>query len=98
MDQKTRVRLSIYDQVIHLRCSSPDELHALARIVDEKMHGFSAQDDRISVTQLAILAALSFAQETSELRQKNFDLERRVSLLEQKLSASQNDHAGQPRH
>jgi cell division protein ZapA (FtsZ GTPase activity inhibitor) len=96
--EKQKVRLSIFDQIIHLRCPSPDEMYALARLVDERMHSFSSQDERISVTQLAILAALSFAQETREVRGRSAELERKVSLLEQKLSTSNNEHAGHPRH
>lgn len=98
METRHKVRLKIYDQPINLRCPSPDEIYALARVVEEKMEEFALQNDRISVTQLAILAALTFAQEGQEYKVRNTELERRVNILEQKLAATQDHHAGQPRH
>lgn len=98
MDNKQRVKLQIYDQTIQLRTTSPDELHRLARAVDERMRAFASQDDRISVTQLAILSALSYAREAFDSRQKQTEMERRLSFLEQKLSQTETDEVGQPRH
>jgi cell division protein ZapA (FtsZ GTPase activity inhibitor) len=98
MEIRHKVRLKIYDQPISLRCPSPEEMYALARVVEGKMEEFALQNDRISVTQLAILAALIFAQESGEYKSRSTELERRVNILEQKLRASEEHHAGQPRH
>lgn len=98
MDNKHRVKLQIYDQTILLRANSPDEVHKLARAVDERMREFALQDDRISVTQLAILASLSFAREAEETRQTQAELERRIRIIEQKLSQTETVDSGQPRH
>jgi len=62
------------------------------------MREFASQDDRISVTQLAILAALSFAREASDAKIRQTELERRVGLMEQKLSQADTLDSGQPRH
>lgn len=98
MDTRQRVRLCVYDQPIVVRCPAPEEMYSLARQVEEKMRQFAAQDDRISITDLAILAALSFAGESTEDRRQVSDLRRRVGILEQKLAACEEHHAGQPRH
>lgn len=98
MDNKQRVKLLVFDQTILLRAPSPDELYRLGRAVDDKMREFATQDDRISVTQLAILAALSFAREAQDTKQKQLELERRLSLLEQKLQQAETLDSGQPRH
>ena len=98
MDNKQRVKLQVYDQTILLRATSPDEVHKLARSVDGRMREFALQDDRISVTQLAILASLSFAREAEEARQTQAELERRIRLIEQKLSQTETIDSGQPRH
>lgn len=98
MENKHRVKLQVYDQTILLRATSPDEVYSLGRLVDERMRDFASQDDRISVTQLAILAALSFASEAASARQKQAELERRLSLVEQKLSQTELVDSGQPRH
>lgn len=98
MDSKHRVKLSIYDQALQLRCTSPDEMYRLARLVDERMRQFAAQYERISVTQLAILTALSMAGELADARQMQAVLEQKVSIMEKKLSQTQAEEAGQPRH
>lgn len=98
MEIRHKVRLKIYDQPISLRCPSPEEIYAVARVVEGKMEEFALQNDRISVTQLAILAALTFAQENQEYKSRNTELERRVSILEKKLTTAEEHHAGQPRH
>ncbi|HSL93681.1 MAG TPA: cell division protein ZapA [Bacillota bacterium] len=98
MEIRHKVRLKIYDQPISLRCPSPEDMYALARVVEGKMEEFALQNDKISVTQLAILAALTFAQDSQEYRVRSTELDRRVSILEQKLRASEEQHAGQPRH
>lgn len=98
MEMRHKVRLTIYDQPISLRCPSPEDMYALARVVEGKMEQFALQNDRISVTQLAILAALTFAQESQEYKARTTELERRVGILEQKLSIAGEHHAGQPRH
>lgn len=98
METRHKVRLTIYDQPISLRCPSPEEMYALARVVEGKMEQFALQNDRISATQLAILAALTFAQESQEFKSRSAELERRVVILEKKLSAAEEHHAGQPRH
>jgi cell division protein ZapA (FtsZ GTPase activity inhibitor) len=98
MEMRHKVRLKIYDQPISLRCPSPEDIYALARVVEGKMEEFALQNERISVTQLAILAALTFAQEGQEYKTRSTELERRVNILEQKLTAAEDHHAGQPRH
>lgn len=98
MDSKHRVKISIYDQTLQLRCTSPDEMYRLARMVDERMRQFALQDERISVTELAILSALSLSGELAEARRTQAELERRISIMEQKLSQTDTEEAGQPRH
>jgi len=86
VDTKKRVKLSIFHQTIHLRCTSPDEMYTLAHKVDRRMAEFAEQDDRISVTQLAILAALSFAQENIEVSGTVAQLEHQMNVLTQQLA------------
>jgi len=86
VDTKKRIKLDVFRQTIYLRCTSPDELYMLAREVDRRMAEFADQNDRISVTELAILAALSLAQETIAAKKAVSDLEHQIGALEQQLA------------
>jgi len=90
VETKKRVKLTIFDQAIHLRCTSPDEMHSLAREVERRMTEFAAQDDCISVTQLAILAALSLAKETMDTRHALTNLEHKLTMLQTRGDAPSN--------
>lgn len=86
MDSKKRIKLDVFRQTIHLRCTSPDEMYVLAREVDRRMAEFAEQNDCISVTELAILAALALAQDTVAAKKSVSDLKQQIATLEQQLA------------
>jgi len=90
VETRKKVKLTVFDQAIHLRCTSPDEMHSLAREVERRMADFAAQDDCISVTQLAILAALSLAKEVVDTRQALNSLEHKLTILQARGDAPSN--------
>lgn len=98
MDIKQLVRLDIYGQTLQLRSAAPAELQRLARLIDKRMHEFAEQYDRISVTQLAVLTALSLAREAAEAERVRVELTRRISLLEQKMALLDQSETNQSRH
>lgn len=98
MEAKETVTLDIYGQTLHLRSAAPGELLRLARGIDMRMRDFAEQYERISVTQLAILAALSAAREAAEAERERLELTRRISILEQRIALLDQAETSQSRH
>ncbi len=98
MEVKEIVKLDIYGQTLQLRSAAPAELQRLARAIDKRMRDFAEQYERVSVTQLAILAALSAAREAAEAERERAELVRRISLLEQRIVLLDQSETGQSRH
>ena len=98
MEAKETVKLDIYGQTLHLRSAAPGELLRLAHVIDMRMRDFAEQYERISVTQLAILAALSAAREAAEAERERLELTRRISILEQRIALLDQAETSQSRH
>ncbi|MBT9177364.1 MAG: Cell division protein ZapA [Firmicutes bacterium] len=98
MEPKETVKLDIYGQSLQLRSAAPAELLRLARAIDKRMREFAEQYERISVTQLAILAALSAAREAAEAEREKAELMRRISVLEQRIALIDQSETSQSRH
>ena len=70
-DEQFRVRVDIFGRQYTLRGSgSPDRLTRIAKLVDGKMNELFAQNGRLDVHTLAILAALNFAEEYHSLAEE----------------------------
>ncbi|MBT9153863.1 MAG: Cell division protein ZapA [Firmicutes bacterium] len=98
MEPKETVKLDIYGQSLQLRSAAPAELLRLARAIDKRMREYAEQYERISVTQLAILAALSATREAAEAEREKVELVRRISVLEQRLALIDQSETSQSRH
>lgn len=98
MEDKRRLKIQIFDQNLFLKCTSPDEIYALARVVDERMKRLALQDDRVSITNLAIFSALSIAQDWLEAKRHCEELEKKLEGLERRLVGRPLEDLGQPRH
>lgn len=98
METKETVKLDIYGQTLQLRSAAPAELLRLARMLDKRMRDFAEQYERISVTQLAILAALSVAREAAEAEREKAELTRRISVLEQRIALLDQAETSPSRH
>src|SRR5437868_14111286 len=64
----TSVRVEIFDQVYNLRGSDADYILKLAEYVDGKMRAVSEQTATVDSVRLAVLAALTIADEYQLLR------------------------------
>jgi len=98
VEERETVKLDIYGQTLQLRSAAPAELLRLARVIDKRMREYAEQYERISVTQLAILAALSVAREAAETERERVELIRRVSVLEQRIALLDQFESSQSRH
>lgn len=98
METKETVKLDIYGQTLQLRSAAPAELLRLARLIDKRMRDFAEQYERISVTQLAILAALSATREAAEAEREKAELTRRISVLEQRIALLDQTDTSPSRH
>ncbi|MDI3269113.1 MAG: cell division protein ZapA [Bacillota bacterium] len=75
-----RVQVTIYQQEYTLKGEAPEErIRRLASLVDSRMWDLAQRYPRATAQQLAILAALHFAEELEKLSQEH---ERALGLLE----------------
>jgi len=76
MDPSDSIRVSIYDQVYHLK-SGTDRAHMeeVARYVDHKMHSIASQTQTVDSFRVAVLAALHIADDLLALRRHHEQLQ-----------------------
>ena len=65
------IRVEIYGQVYSLRTElEPAYIEELARLVDARMRTLAGQTDTVDTRRLAVLAALTLADELKQLQQQ----------------------------
>lgn len=73
MPDASTIRVSIYDQVYHIRPadgSDAEAIEQLAAYVDSRMRAVSAQTHDVDSLRVAVLAALHIADEYHSLKRK----------------------------
>jgi cell division protein ZapA len=70
MEQSEGLRVSIFDQVYHLKSDAADRayMQEVARYVDHKMHSVAARTQSVDSFRVAVLAALHIADELFRLK------------------------------
>jgi cell division protein ZapA len=61
------VTVEIYDQIYHLSGQDVEHIRSLAARVDAKMRAVAAQGKTVDSLRVAVLAALNFADELSQI-------------------------------
>ncbi|HAA89012.1 MAG: Cell division protein ZapA [Thermoanaerobacterales bacterium 50_218] len=80
-NEKTRVTVSIYGEEYVIKgYASPEYIKGIAAYVDKKMRLIGQKNPQLSVTRIAVLAALNIADELSKLQE---DYDSLVKLLEE---------------
>jgi cell division protein ZapA len=89
-----QVALTIAGRTYRVACGEGEEahLHGLARDVDEKIDLLKQSFGEIGDQRLTIMAALTFADDLSEARQKVSRLEAEIAILEANSSDVLSDH------
>ena len=90
------VRVEIYGQVYSLRTSlDPAYIEELAVLVDDRMRALARQTDAVDTRRLAVLAALTIADELRQAQEKteaapavSDDVLRRIEALSQVIEAA----------
>jgi len=90
------IRVEIYGQVYSLRTSlDPAYIEELAQLVDARMRALAEQTDAVDTRRLAVLAALTLADELRQAQQASEaaptapdDVLRRLEALSQVLEAA----------
>ena len=89
------IRVEIYGQVYSLRTSlDPAYIEELARLVDARMRALANQTDAVDTRRLAVLAALTLADELRQAQQSSEsapaadDVLRRIEALSEVLEAA----------
>ena len=89
------IRVEIYGQVYSLRTSlDPAYIEELARLVDARMRALASQTDAVDTRRLAVLAALTLADELRQAQQSSEsapaadDVLRRIEALSEVLEAA----------
>ena len=81
------VNVEIMGQQLVVASDDGDEwARALAAAVDEKIKAIRASSQTVNSTNLAILAALNFADELERLRRDHAELLNHIQLLNRRLS------------
>jgi len=79
------IAVEIYDQTYHLRGGAdPDYIKRLAESLDEKMREIADTTQTVDSLKVAVLTALTMADEVSRLQQENKELQ---SILTEKTEA-----------
>jgi len=83
------VRVSIFDQVYHLKGSSDDRAYVeqLARYVDHRMASIASRTQTVDSMRVAVLAALHIADELLRLRQEHGELQQAVREKSEEYTA-----------
>lgn len=90
------IRVEIYGQVYSLRTSlDPAYIEELARLVDSRMRALASQTDAVDTRRLAVLAALTLADELRQAQQAaeptpagSDDVLHRIEALSEVLEAA----------
>ena len=84
-DGKTRVEVRIYGESYVIRADDADEeyVRRLAEAVDARMRELAGRNPSLSVTRIAVLAALNLADELWRLREQHRVL---LSALQRRLA------------
>jgi cell division protein ZapA len=74
------VRVSIFDQVYHLKSGSGDRayMEQIARYVDQKMAAIASRTQTVDSFRVAVLAALHITDELFRLRQEHEALQESI--------------------
>lgn len=81
MKRTTTARVKIFGDTYHLKGETTEQhLHRLAEMVDQRMREIAARSPHLDVPRVAVLAALSFADEVLRLRR---ELDEVYELLEE---------------
>lgn len=79
--EKTRVTVKIYrEEYVIKGYASPQYIEGIAAYVDKKMHLIGQRNPQLSVSKVAVLAALNIADELTKLQE---DYDSLVKLLEE---------------
>lgn len=69
MSEIVRTTVVIYGEEYQLRTDMPEEhVQALARMVDDRIRALAAKHPRVAAGRLAVLAAMTFAEELARLK------------------------------
>lgn len=83
------VNVQIMGQSLVVASDAGDEwVKAVAETVDEKIRNIRAGTQTVSSVNLAILAALNFADELEHLRREHQELVDRIAAMDKRLSAA----------
>ena len=84
LEEKTRVTVKIYGEEYTVKgYARPDHIEGIAAYVDKKMQLIGHKNAHLSVTKVAVLAALNIADELSKLQE---DYDSLAKLLEEEKS------------
>ncbi len=80
MDQPDGIKVSIYDQVYHLKSDAADHtsMREVAEYVDRKMRMIASKTRTVDSVRVAVLAALHIADEMMRLREEHARLQQHV--------------------
>ena len=102
MEQKNKASVEIFGEEYTMRGeAAPDYMTMLANYIDKKMKNIANRQPQLSVTKIAVLAALNIADELSKLQEdydslvKIVDGEKKEDKKEDKKTPSQNQTRGQ---
>jgi cell division protein ZapA (FtsZ GTPase activity inhibitor) len=74
------VRVKIFDREYVLRTDGdPDRLHALCAVLDERMRNITAETGVVDTYKVAVLAALSFADDARRAKEEMIKLDDAVA-------------------
>ncbi|HUA35936.1 MAG TPA: cell division protein ZapA [Candidatus Binataceae bacterium] len=83
------VNVQIMGQSLIVASDADDEwVKALAETVDERIKGIRAGSRTVNSVNVAILAALNFADELERLRREHQELVSRLTAMNERLSAA----------
>jgi cell division protein ZapA len=83
------VNVQIMGQSLTVASDAGDEwVKAVAETVDEKIRNIRAGTQTVSSVNVAILAALNFAEELEHLRREHQELVDRIAAMNKRLSAA----------
>jgi cell division protein ZapA len=80
MDQPEGIRVTIYDQVYHLKSDATDRAYMrdVAAYVDQRMHTIASRTQTVDSFRVAVLSALHIADELMRLRREHERLQEQV--------------------
>ncbi|WP_041367676.1 cell division protein ZapA [Natranaerobius thermophilus] len=89
-DRRHRIEVNIFGEEYTLKSSSnPEHMKKVASVVDETMNKIAESKPRISLHQIAVLAALNLADEYLKLEDEHTDL---LEMLDEKGETDKGDN------